>query len=476
MSNTWRKRQNKPNPFLSSAAQESSERTLEEISHVNPEFARHRKPTRSTPHTSTQSASHNPYVDHSLYDAQHEYGPDANSRFMADHGVDSRRAPHPYPNGNDSIRSNGHHTKRHMVSDSNGHSVHSNDNVSHYNHQAHGGDINQDANGAKSHYAHGKLADLQSRQDEHTVTVKDDNPYHPSNFYKEDKETASKLIKHHRKHPKARVPHKNRNHRAPNPNHPIPPNGYHDHNANNVHNVNNEHHVDVHPNDMDEMESFFESIEAHPNDSPHDAFADVVDGMECLDMEPMHSAEEMDDDEGSEHFREFMADPDAQSPQSPRSSGDSNCIEGCERITPSNFHTMRTGDVVSILMENLWTYYKVVSNERNGDDFVAKFESGFASKEESVFIKDGVISKFITVWGEQSADAVAICREIEGNENEEEQGGREVVENGWIKLEEDGKLHLVVAYEASSGVALLKAMGSNAERSVDLNKCAYKML
>lgn len=407
---------------------------------------------------------------------------------MANHGVE--RAHHPFASDNDTnhtIRSNGHYTKRHMVSDSNGHSVQSNGTLHHHhdtNEQADGrevrghGDINQDAHGAKSHYVHGKLSDLQSGNDGFTFTVKDDNPYHPSNFYKEDKETAKHLIKAHRKYPKAKVPKKSRKH------------------SRNAHTENTQNDCNEY-DAIDDMESFFESIEA--DNTPHDAvdvyanghFVDAMDGMANMDLaeplevmngnhedlEQMHSEEELDD-EASEHFREFMADPDAQSagPMSPRSTGDSNCIEGCQRIMPSNFHTMKPGDVVSILVDNLWTYYKVKSNEQNGDDYVAVFESGFASKDESVFIRDGVISKYMTVWGEQSEDAVAICREIDGKDDEEEKSGLGVVENGWIKLEEDGKLHLVVQYEASSGMAQLKAMGTNVERIVDLNKCGYKML
>lgn len=249
---------------------------------------------------------------------------------------------------------------------------------------------------------------------------------------------------------------------------------------------------------LDEMDAFFETVEAdgvHHDEHAvfengnYGHFVDGVSAMAAGDemghIEHFTDEEDVEEDEMdevSEHFRQFMVDPDTLCPQSPdsnRSSGGfgSNCIPGCERITPSNFHTLKRGDLVSVLMENLWTYYKVVSNERNGDDYVAKFESGFASKEESVYIKGGVISKYLTVWGEQTDDQIFICREIDGGNDEMKQNNAlDIVENGWIKMEDDGKLHLVVAYEPSSGVALLKAMGSNKERTVDLNNCAFKVL
>jgi len=312
-----------------------------------------------------------------------------------------------------------------------------------------------------------------------TVTVKDDNPYHPSNFYKEkeDRDTAKQLIQSHRKYPKATVPTRKGHHHQ----HKKPNGHYHDDEQN-----------EVDDGVLDEMDAFFETVEADGGHDPQAVFENgtyghFVDGVSAMDagdeygqIEQFSDEDEMD--EVSDHFRQFMADPDSQCPQSPdsqRSSGgggDSNCIEGCERITPSNFHTMRSGDLVSILMENLWTYYKVVSNERNGDDYVAKFESGFASKEESVYIKGGVISKYVTVWGEQTDDQIAICREIGGNDDDEQENALDIVENGWVKMEDDGKLHLVVAYEPSSGIALLRAMGSNKERTADLNKCTYKVL
>merc|ERR1719464_1347108 len=76
---------------------------------------------------------------------------------------------------------------------------------------------------------------------------------------------------------------------------------------------------------------------------------------------------------------------------------------------------MRAGDVVSMLMSNLWTYYRVVRVEENGGALVGKFESGFASAdpEESVYIKHGAISRFVTVWAEQTAAPAqyTICRE-----------------------------------------------------------------
>lgn len=448
MSNSWRKRDNKPNPFLSAQAQESSDKTLAEISRVNPEFA--------TQHRSNGSTSHrNPYVDDTLHDAQHEFGPDANTQFIADHKVK---------------RSN--HTKHQVVGDQNGYHVQSNGNShpdhthKHHSHSAHNQDGTSDAKSHSTHYAQGRVRDLQSAAEhKDTVTVRNDNPYHPSNFYTEsdDRDTAKGLISNHRKYPKAVVPKKRGRH-----------NGHRQHNG---HSNGNEEDLEAADADMDEMEGFFQSIElndgaANEEQQYHHDFCHQEFGHNEFQEE-----EEKTDDDASqdEHFRQFMADLDAES-CSPRRSGSSNCIDGCERITPSNFETMKKGDIVSILMENLWTYYKVVSNERNGDDFVAKFESGFASKEESVFIKDGVISQFVTVWGEQTADQMAICRETSSTEHEV--AVLDIVENGWVKLEEDGysKLHLVVAYEASSGKALLKAMGSKVERTVDLNECAYRVL
>jgi len=467
----WRKRKGNSNPFLSSEAQESSDRTLEEISQVNPEFAKHRKPKRGG------TASHNPYVDPSLYEAQNEYGPDANSQFLANHGVQRSN-----PFMDDKHKHNGHH----IVSDSNNNGYHSRSNG-----YRHDDDSNQDADGAKSHYAHGKLSELKMNDDDDdTVKIHSDNPYHPSNFYKEkeDRETAKRLVQNHRKYPKAIVPKKKGHH------------GQHQSDKRQNGHCNHQPNEDDVDGVLDEMDAFFETVEAHGGHDEHAVFengnyghfVDGVSAMEagdefgqiehCTDGDE-DEVEEDEMDEVSEHFRQFMVDPDTQCPQSPDSNrssggfGDTNCIQGCERITPSNFHTMRAGDLVSILMENLWTYYKVVSNERNGDDYVAKFESGFASKEESVYIKGGVISKYLTVWGEQTDDQIFICREVDGgNEEDKQEDALDIVENGWIKMEDDGKLHLVVAYEPSSGIALLKAMGSNKERTADLSKCTYKVL
>jgi len=503
MSNQWRKRQNNSNPFLSSRAQESSEQTLQEISKVNPEFAKHRSASNGT------KPSNNPYLDSTLYDAQHKYGPDANSQFMAHHGIREEHKTH-------DAHSNGGHATEHRNRRDDGRPNHHEVAPS----STERGRPNRDHDAkSQAQYVRGKLSDLQL-SDKDTVTVRDDNPYHPSNFYTEhkDRNTVKELVSSHRKYPKATVPpKKGRTHNQ----HTASSNGHPQHRADKVQkaqnapNAQNGHIGDV----LDEMDSFFETVEAadvrrddlndghDPYDhgffvDPHDAemdaqvraqygYGDEEYGHFAGDAEqdrtptPLDGDDEdvaEDEEEESEHFRQFMADPEAQCPLSPHSvnGGDSNCIEGCERITPSNFHSLKAGDIVSILMENLWTYYKVVSNERNGDDFVAKFESGFASKEESVFIKDGVIAQFVTVWGEQSADQIAICREMEGGDGKEEERELDIVENGWIKLEEDGftKLHLVVAYEANggSGKALLKAMGSDVERVVDLNACAYKVL
>jgi len=481
MSNQWRKRQNETNPFLSSQAQESSEKTLEEIAQVNPEFAQRRQ-QRSN---GSSKPSTNPYLDSTLYEAQHEYGPDANSNFMAHHGVRDEHKTHD---------SNGHHVASH--SNGNGHhSEHRRHRRADGHPDHHPMDSNQDHD-AKSqcplNYVRGKLSNLHIA-DTDTVTVRDDNPYHPANFYTEhkDRATAKELVSNHRKYPKAKVPSKTSRRRQTEDDGQCPPNEVND--------------------ALDDMDAFFETVESTevPRDDGHDPydhgyFVDAHDAeMDAQvraqygyhqDAERDHDLDEalsdgdadgdgdVEEDEVSEHFRQFMADPDAQTPLSPRSTagGDMNCIEGCERITPSNFGSLQPGDIVSILMENLWTYYKVVSNERNGEDFVAKFESGFASKEESVFIKDGVIAQFVTVWGEQSADQIAICREIVGGDGKEKERVLDIVENGWIKLEEDGftKLHLVVAFEeaSGSGKALLKAMGSDEERIVDLDKCAYKVL
>merc|ERR1712087_864922 len=300
-------------------------------------------------------------------------------------------------------------------------------------------------------------ADLQN-DDKPTTTVKDDNPYHPANFYtdSEDRKVASELVQSHRKYPKAVVPKKHKKQKGRSRKKPEPQN-------------------QAEAPDMDDLEAFFQAVEL--DDPPNQVHPVHYDD----DPDPVSDQEESgrDSDSQSDHFRQFMADPDlipdaADTPLSPQSSSAGDCIQGCERITPGNFGSLGKGDVVSILMENLWTYYKVVSNERNGDDFVAKFESGFGSKEESVYIKGGVISKYLTVWGEQTGSQVAMCREIRDEDKEETK--LEVVENGWIKLESDGKLHLVVAYEESTGIALLKAMGSDVERSVDLRRYAYKVL
>merc|ERR1719229_870453 len=431
MANNWRKKGSKPNPFLTQQAQESAEQTLDEISRVNPEFTKHRTQVGPT---------HNPYVDSSLHEAQNKYSPDANSRYLAEHGVERTN---PY---RDHQQSNGH---------PNGHS---NGSYSHSN-----GSIrsNQEVANAHGQYPRGRLSDLQNDSSKLTTTVKDDNPYHPANFYtdSEDRKVATELVQNHRKYPKAVVPKKHKKQKGRSRKKQPEPQ------------AQNQPEVP----DMDDLEAFFQAVElddppnqVHPVHYDDDPISDQDSGRES-GQDSDHS------DSQSDHFRQFMADPDAAAtPLSPQSSSAGDCIQGCERITPGNFGSLRPGDVVSILMENLWTYYKVVSNERNGDDHVAKFESGFGSTEESVYIKGGVISKYLTVWGEQTESEINICREIVDDDKEEDK--LDVVENGWIKLEDDGKLHLVVAYEQSAGVALLKAMGSNKERTADLSKCAFKVL
>jgi len=423
MANNWRKKGSKPNPFLTQQAQESAEQTLDEISRVNPEFTKHRTQVGPT---------HNPYVDSSLHDAQNKYSPDANSRYLAEHGVERTNPCGDHSNGQNGY-SNGHNGQHH--SDSNG---------------VNGS--NQEVANAHGQYPRGRLTDLQNDSSKPTTTVKDDNPYHPANFYtdSEDRKVASELVQNHRKYPKAVVPkkHKKRSRKKQ----PEP-----------------KSQIQAEAPDMDDLEAFFQAVEL---DDPPNQVHPVH-----YDDDPVSDQEESgrDSDSQSDHFRQFMADPDAAAtPLSPQSSSAGDCIQGCERITPGNFGSLGKGDVVSILMENLWTYYKVVSNERNGDDHVAKFESGFDSTEESVYIKGGVISKYLTVWGEQTESEISICREICDLDQQEDK--LDVVENGWIKLEDDGKLHLVVAYEQSTGSALLKAMGSDVERSVDLRRCAYKVL
>jgi len=161
------------------------------------------------------------------------------------------------------------------------------------------------------------------------------------------------------------------------------------------------------------------------------------------------------------------------------SDDDRECIEGCESITPGNFGSMRAGDVVSMLFETLWTYYRVVRLEENGGALVAEFESGFASAdpEESVYIKHGAISRFLTVWAEQTAAPAeyTICRERKDVQRAKERVIKPAV-NGWVKLEHDGKLYLVLSYTESTGMATLKGIGQSDEQRVNLDVCAHKVL
>ena len=140
---------------------------------------------------------------------------------------------------------------------------------------------------------------------------------------------------------------------------------------------------------------------------------------------------------------------------------------------------MRAGDVVSMLMSNLWTYYRVVRVEENGGALVAEFESGFASAdpEESVYIKHGAINRFVTVWAEQTAAPAEyhICRELAKTKQATARTVKPA-ENGWVKLQSDGKLYLVMSYDESTGMATLKGIGQEEEKRVNLDVCAHKVL
>jgi len=182
------------------------------------------------------------------------------------------------------------------------------------------------------------------------------------------------------------------------------------------------------------------------------------------------------DEVGRAKDEKVASDGDECDSEPPRRSS-VDCIEGCEAITPANFGSLRAGDMVSMLMDNLWTYYRVVRLEENGGALVAQFESGFASAhpEESVFIKHGAIRRFVTVWAEQAAAEYTICREFQGTADTETTQLKPAP-NAWVKLQHDGKLYLVLSYEESTGMATLKGIGQSDEKRVNLDVCAHKVL
>merc|ERR1719445_143177 len=235
---------------------------------------------------------------------------------------------------------------------------------------------------------------------------------------------------------------------------PMEENPYHRHNYYKEHqHPQEQQHEQEHEEELEAFISKFEaeaSCEEPPRDEKVPSDQDEMDG----------GNEDEDDYDGYDY-------------------GDRECIEGCEPITPSNFGSMRAGDVVSMLMSNLWTYYRVVRVEENGGALVAEFESGFASAdpEESVYIKHGAINRFVTVWAEQTAAPAEyhICRELAKTKQATARTVKPA-ENGWVKLQSDGKLYLVMSYDESTGMATLKGIGQEEEKRVNLDVCAHKVL
>merc|ERR1712062_375503 len=132
------------------------------------------------------------------------------------------------------------------------------------------------------------------------TTVKDDNPYHPANFYtdSEDRKGATELVQNHRKYPKAVVPKKHKKHKG----------------RSRKKQSESEAQAEPEVPDMDDLEAFFQAVEL--DDPPNQVHPihyddDLVDPVSDQDSGRESGRDSDHSDSQSDHFRQFMADPDA---------------------------------------------------------------------------------------------------------------------------------------------------------------------